>query len=81
MSKAESEWEKTDMICPECGEPIYKKFDRVMNYHNNTFGYKWFHCLNKCRIGCNNCRYTNTHGECDLAMCYAILKWKPKKKK
>ena len=73
--------EETEFKCPECSEKILKYYARVDNHRTQSWVYKWFHCPNKCELGCKNCVYSNSHGECDLDFCMGINKWKPETKR
>jgi len=72
-----SKFELTDMICPECGNVVYKHFHR-RDRMNHTYEYVWFWCSNFCVLGCGNCISADTHGECGAQFCINKSNWKPK---
>jgi len=78
ISKVKKDFEKTDYKCPECGKPVFKHFHRKDNPYNQTYEYCSYYCFNECPLDCRNCRYCNTHGECDLNFCMNYSGWKPK---
>lgn len=78
LSEVKKDFEKTDYKCPECGEPVLKHFHRRDHPTTQTYEWYWYYCFNLCWLDCRNCRYSNTHGECDLEFCMAHSGWKPK---
>jgi len=78
MSEVKKDFEKTDYKCPECGEPIFKHFHRRDHISTQTYEWYCYYCFNLCWLDCRNCRYRNTHGECDLDFCMNYNNWKPK---
>lgn len=77
----ENKFEETEFICPECGEPIYKKLARVDDETTQSYDYKWFHCVkNGCKLSCYNCIHgQNSHGDSCGLICRGIKQWKPNK--
>jgi len=72
-----SKFEKTEMICPECGEEVFKHFHRHDDYITQTFDWRHYWCKNMCNLGCNNCISVDTHGDCCAEFCYNKSNWTP----
>lgn len=77
---SEKEFIETEMICPECGEHVYKYWHRYDDYVTHSWDYRHFWCKNMCNLGCGNCIYPDTHGECAAEFCINKGNWRPKNK-
>ncbi len=80
MSKTKKP-ELTEMICPHCGNEVYKHFHRHDDYQSRSWDYRWFTCFNLCDLGCGCCNKVDTHGDCSALFCHNKSSWEPRKKK
>lgn len=78
--KEKKDFIETEMICPKCGEKVFKHFHRYDNYLSQIIEYRWFWCRNMCDLGCGCCNKVDTHGDCCTDFCHSKSKWEPIKR-
>jgi len=78
--KEKKDFIETDMICPHCGEKVFKHFHKHDRYLGQTYEYRWFWCKNMCNLSCGNCNKVDSHGDCCAEFCNNKSSWEPEKK-
>ena len=75
--KEKKDFVETEMICPKCGEKVFKHFHQHDQYPSQTYEWRWFWCKNMCDLDCGVCILLNSNGECEAFSCYNKSRWNP----
>jgi len=78
IEKQDKDYVKTDMICPKCGEKVFKHFHKHDEHPSQTYEWRWFWCVNMCDLDCGCCVSVDSHGDCGAFFCFRKSNWSPK---